>query len=84
MADEEAKEDVNDEPIIDPDEESVPVEEEAAAPAGPAPIIKKKKLDADHAGHSFARDHSPRYRSTEKHHHPNLTIEAQPVPALIA
>ena len=51
MADEEAKEDeVKQNQNVDPDEEGVPVEEEAAAPAGPAPIIKKKKLDADHAG----------------------------------
>jgi len=50
MADEEAKEEVNQNQNIDPDEEGLPVEEEAAAPAGPAPIIKKKKLDADHAG----------------------------------
>jgi len=50
MADEEAKEEVNQNQNIDPDEEGLPAEEEAAAPAGPAPIIKKKKLDADHAG----------------------------------
>ena len=51
MADEEAKEDeVKQNQNVDPDEEGLPVEEEAAAPAGPAPIIKKKKLDADHAG----------------------------------
>ena len=51
MADEEAKEDEEKQnQNIDPDEEGLPVEEEAAAPAGPAPIIKKKKLDADHAG----------------------------------
>ena len=51
MADEEAKEDeVKQNQNIDPDEEGLPAEEEAAAPAGPEPIIKKKKLDADHAG----------------------------------
>jgi chemotaxis protein MotB len=51
MADEEAKEEeVKPNQNIDPDEEGLPVEEEAAAPVGPAPIIKKKKLDADHAG----------------------------------
>ena len=51
MADEEAKaEEVKENPNVDPDEEGLPAEEEAAAPAGPAPIIKKKKLDADHAG----------------------------------
>ena len=47
MADEEAKEDeVKQNQNVDPDEEGLPAEEEAAAPAGPAPIIKKKKLDA--------------------------------------
>jgi chemotaxis protein MotB len=51
MADEEAKaEEVKENANVDPDEEGLPVEEEAAAPAGPEPIIKKKKLDADHAG----------------------------------
>jgi len=49
MANEEIKENVPPEEYVDPD--AARAEDEAEpAPAGPAPIIKKKKLDADHAG----------------------------------
>ena len=50
MADEEAKENVNDEDIPPPDDEAAPPAEEEAGPAGPEIIVKKKKLDGDHAG----------------------------------
>ena len=51
MANEEIKENVPPEEYVDPDAARAEDEDEAEpAPAGPAPIIKKKKLDADHAG----------------------------------
>ena len=51
MANEEIKENVPPEEYVDPDAARAEDEDEPEpAPAGPEPIIKKKKLDADHAG----------------------------------
>ena len=54
MADDDAKdtetEDAAPEEYVDPDAVPEVPDEEAAPPAGPPIIVKKKKIDGDHAG----------------------------------